>query len=324
MGKTERIINIINALSVKPYCTARELAEELNVSERSVYRYLKDLRRFGYLFHTIKDPESAEKLHSLKPLTFTAAEALALTVACRAYPEGSPFHEHLSTAMDKITAAISPHEEKRHYYCMEKHFAHVYQNIRDYGPWLEHIDRIQECIRYNKTLLAVYDSHSSDTKERLMDPYNLYWSNGDMYLAAYCHNNKCMRSFKINRFIKTRKTDKTFTRDPNFNIREFIGLSWRVYRGEEEITLKLRVHPSATRFFRENRYHHSQQVQEESDGTLICTFTTYNTPETISWLLSWGSQVEVLEPAKVREKIIKTIKESLFQVYKESINEPTF
>lgn len=304
MGKTERVISVINILAKNPATSARELAAKLQVSERSVYRYLRDLKQFGYHFNTTWDQETGVKRHTLTSLTFTAAEALAVAAACQSFlSEGLPFCHDLEEALLKIKAAINPHEEKRTFYRLQHRFTYLTQKLRDYTPWLEQIGKIRDCIRQNRMLIAVYDSHASGKRERAMDPYDLFWSEGDMYLAAYCHKNKSMRSFKVNRFGKVTKTSKTFDRDPKFNLDNYLGKSWRVYRSREEIELKILIYPPAARFFLESTFHDSQKTQKHPDGKVTCTLTTYNTPELKSFLLSWGSQVQVLQPKELRNAI---------------------
>jgi predicted DNA-binding transcriptional regulator YafY len=312
MGKTERFINIINTLTRNPAASAGELAEKLQVSERSVYRYLSELKRYGYLAHSTRDQETGTSVRVLRSLTFTATEALAVAAACQSFlSEGLPFCHEIEEALRKIKTAISSLDEKRTFARLETRFTYLTQNLRDYTPWMDDLNKIRNCIRQNRSIVAVYDSHASGEKERAMDPYDLFWNNGNMYLAAYCHNNKCMRSFKINRFSSVKETPALFERDLQFNLRDFIGQSWRVFRGSEEIVVKICVYPPATRYFLESSYHDSQEIQEHPNGKITCTLKTYNTPEFKSWLLSWGSQVEVLEPTDLREEIKQELLESL-------------
>ena len=133
-----------------------------------------------------------------------------------------------------------------------------------------------------------------------------------LYLAAYCHKHKDMRSFRIDRFKFVKKVSEHFNRDPKFNLSKFLGPSWRVYRGNEEASkVKILVYPPAARLFRETRYHETQELEELAGGRLYCTLTVYDSPEFRSWLLGWGSQVEVVEPAELREGIKGELQESL-------------
>ena len=52
-------------------------------------------------------------------------------------------------------------------------------------------------------------------------------------------------------------------------------------------------------------------MQDLNDGQIICTLIVYNSPELKSWLLSWGKQVEVLEPQAPREEIKEELQAGL-------------
>ena len=55
-------------------------------------------------------------------------------------------------------------------------------------------------------------------------------------------------------------------------------------------------------------------LEPQSDGALIMTLKVTNTIDLYSWILGWGEAVEVLEPAELREKVVKTAK-ALLSVY---------
>ncbi len=313
-GKTEHVIRIIGLLANNGGLSPRELSQELQVSERTVYRYLRDLKKFGYSLNSITDPDTAERKHFLTPFTFTGEEVLAISAAVNSLysQEGLPLCENLKTGMEKVKAAVSSEKEKGFFYNMQdKYLTYLNEKTRNYVPWLAEINKILDCIRRDITLSVVYDSFSSNKKaERLMDPYQFYWSRGDLYLAAFCHKNKEMRSFKLNRFSSVKKTKDRFVRK-SFCIEKYLGKSWRVYRGEEEIAVKLLVYPPVSRYFIETCYHQSQKVESIENGKIHCYFKCCDTPEFRSWLLGWGKGVEVLEPLTLRESVKNELRESL-------------
>lgn len=318
MNKTERIIKVILTLAQKPAASVSELAEELQISQRSVYRYLNVIKDLGYCLHNYKDTESGLRRHYLAPLTFTASEALAIIASGQSLlsQEGLPLSNDLESALKKVKAAICPIEEKRAFYRLESRFTYLGETIRDYTPWRSIIEQLRDCISSCRSVSVVYDSFSSDEiTERQIDPYDLYWYKGNFYLAAYCHKHNEMRSFRIDRFKAVKKIGKRFIRNPEFNINEYFGLSWRVYRGDEEKTVKLLVYPPASRLFQETRYHETQKLEELENGKILCTLTVSDSPEFRTWLLGWGSRVEVVEPVELREAIKEELKKS-FRRYK--------
>ncbi len=60
---------------------------------------------------------------------------------------------------------------------------------------------------------------------------------------------------------------------------------------------------------RESRWHASQKFEDAPDGTLIMTLQVGGLLEITPWVLSWGSAVEVLDPAELRHSIARTASE---------------
>ena len=269
----------------------------------------------GFPLHNFKDAESGLQRHYLTPLTFTASEALAIIAAGQSLlsQEGLPFSNDLGTALLKVKAAICSIEDKRAFFRMEPRFTYFGEKSRDYTPWQSFIQQIRECIYHCWSISVVYDSFSSDeVTERLLDPYDFYWNKGNLYLAAYCHRHNEMRSFRIDRLNAIQTIEERFNRNAEFDLNRYLGQSWRVYRGNEDvIKVKILVYLPAARLFRETRYHETQKLEELEDGRLYCTLTVYDSPEFRNWLLGWGSQVEVMEPGELREGIREELQESV-------------
>lgn len=314
MSKTDRIVNMLCLMAQKPGLTVEEMAEHLNASERTVYRYLNDLKKNGYHLYKTGDPRSSLQRYRIAPLKLTGSEALALVTACQPYlhQKGLPFSRDLETATEKIKTAICHREELEHYYKMRPFYACLSNHSKDYTPWEEIIRTIEEGMKYSFTLKADYDSFSSDiSRNRMIDPYNLFWHNGNLYLAAFCHQRKNLRSFRVDRFISLVKTAHKFERSDNFDLENYLENSWRVYRGMKEIELNLLIYPPTSRLFRESRYHSTQKNYELEEGCLECVFEVTDTPELRSWLLSWGSQVVIQEPKELRANVKKELQKCL-------------
>lgn len=314
MNKTMRIFSIVQTLNQEPGTSAHELAVKHGISERSVYRYLKELKVMGFVLHPVDNEEGDMRKRALAPLTFTGAEALAFVAACQSLlsQQGIPFCSSLKTALQKVEGALCSWEDKRTYLRMQSHFTYLNATLRDHTPWQDIIETINTSIRRNRTITAIYDSFSADeVTERLMDPYDLFFRDGNLYLAAYCHKRQSVCNFRIDRFKGIKSVNGQFVRDHSFNLKEFLGSSWRVWHGSQKATVKFIVYPPASRFFRESTYHDSQKTEELEGGQVLCSLTVYITPEIKSWLLSWGKQIKLLEPLELVEKIKDELRESL-------------
>ena len=73
----------------------------------------------------------------------------------------------------------------------------------------------------------------------------------------------------------------------------------------------LRFSPTVATRVQEATWHASQRVQGEEDGSLTWRATVAGTIEIRLWILSWGDDVEVLEPPELRADVTATMRRSL-------------
>ncbi|MBS3948517.1 MAG: transcriptional regulator [Dethiobacter sp.] len=313
-NKLHRLTSAMNILTQNEGVSAKEIAASLQICERTAYRYLRVLKELGYPVRPSSDPEAEKRKYLLTPISFTGPEALALAAASQSLlnQAGLAMSRQLQSALLKVESVIRSGEDTYAYRRLKPHFTYLSEELRDYSPWQEMIATLTDCVRRSRSVTAVYDSYSSGkVTERILDPYHLFWGEGNLYLAAHCHLRNQVCNFRLDRFISVKAQNNLFTRNPSFNLEDYLGPSFRVWSGTEEVSVRFLVYPPASRFFRESCYHRSQQVQDLDDGQIVCTLTVYNSPELKSWLLSWGKQVEVLEPQALREEIKEELQAGL-------------
>ncbi len=318
MNKTERIFKLTNLLAENPGASTDLLKEKLQVSERTIFRYLHDLRSHGFSMHREKDPQDLKLKHILRPLTFTAEEALAIKAAGQSLliHKGLPYNDALQVVIKKVSSALHYQEDKREYYQLYKRFNLLEECLRDYTPWDKHIKTILECIRHNRSVCIYYDSFSAkEVTMRNVDPYELCWHSGNLYLVAFCHSRKNVRIFRIDRIQSSKASKNSFKRINEFSLKDYLGDTWRIYRGDKKIEVKLLIFPPVSRLFEEARYHESQQVEKVENDNIICSFEVNDSPEFRNFLLGWGKSVKVLEPKKLRKEIKEEL-EGMMGLYK--------
>ena len=77
----------------------------------------------------------------------------------------------------------------------------------------------------------------------------------------------------------------------------------------DEIIVKLKFSAGVARRVKETVWHQSQQIQDLSDGVCILTLKVGSMLEMTPWIRGWGADVEVLEPAELREQFKEWAKE---------------
>ena len=120
------------------------------------------------------------------------------------------------------------------------------------------------------------------------------------YLVAITDGDTKPKFFSLPSITKLRLEADGFERDPGFSLREFVSGSFGVFE-EPEANVVWRFSESAAPLARSFLFHHTQTMEEASDGSLLVRFRAGGLLEMAWHLMSWGDQVEVLEPEALRE-----------------------
>ena len=92
----------------------------------------------------------------------------------------------------------------------------------------------------------------------------------------------------------------------------------RAEQGKEDYQIRIRFRGFAARIVAERRWHPSQEVHAvEEDGSVIDLSMRLSALEDIArWVLGFGSQVEVLEPKELLEKVVDELRKAASQYEK--------
>lgn len=212
MRRADRLFRIVQMLRSGRLKTARALAERLQVSERTVYRDIRDLQLAGQpiegeagVGYTLR------REFDLPPLLFTSQELTALVLGARMVRAwgGLQSAEAATSALARIEAVL-PAE-----------LASQIDSIALFAP--EHqmpyphrvlLDQIHEaCL--TRTVLRFRYAKISDApnqaSERFVRPLALAFWSGVWTLAGWCETRKDFRNFRVDRMDSLVALDRIFT-----------------------------------------------------------------------------------------------------------------
>jgi predicted DNA-binding transcriptional regulator YafY len=87
---------------------------------------------------------------------------------------------------------------------------------------------------------------------------------------------------------------------------EALRRAWDIIADQPAADVVLRFTPSVAARVGEATWHPTQRVEQADDGSLVWRATVAGTIEIRLWILSWGDDVEVLEPAALRDDVAAT------------------
>lgn len=169
----------------------------------------------------------------------------------------------------------------------------------------------EEATLHRRRIHMVYHgANRNEVTDRIVQPYFLIFSNGEPYLITWCEWRQAIRTFALGRIRHYRvlPEDHAFVLPLDFDLDAYLARGLALRHDEELVTVRVRFSPLQARWIRERRYHESQQTEELADGSLLFSMEVAGTEEARRWLLGYGAEVEVLEPASLRAEFVEEAK----------------
>lgn len=116
-----------------------------------------------------------------------------------------------------------------------------------------------------------------------------------------------LRIYSLDRFVDMEELEEHFEIPKGFDAEEYFGNYFGVIIGEEPEDVKIRVVPDQVKYFRTLPMHGSQRETVQEDGSSVFSYHIAPTLDFVQEILSHGTDVEVLEPAELRESIADII-----------------
>lgn len=225
MARLDDLLAIVWLLRANHKLTAAQLAEKLEISVRTVYRYIDTLCASGV-------PVVSESGHgggySLPraflelPLFFDTTELKAMAHSARfARLADYPHAEALERALAKITRRLAESQLDE----LSRQASGI--EVADYArgqPLYDLLLRLEEAsIRSQTVILHYRKAGESEGTMRRVDPYGLIYRQNRWYLAGYCHNRKALRVFRADRIEAVTLTEESFLKPESFSAQDFIA-----------------------------------------------------------------------------------------------------
>jgi predicted DNA-binding transcriptional regulator YafY len=245
-----------------------------------------------------------EGFRNIPALGFSATELMALTFSRKLLQplEGTEIQSALNSALNKVASALPPqgHEYVR---ALDNLFSIGLGPHKNYQQYKNTIDLITQAIDKNRTVQLRYFSASrSSTNRREVDPYRLWYATGALYLIAYCHLRKDVRMFAVERIRSITLTGYPYQMPLGFDVEEYVQDALMIMRGRR-IDVELLFSKKVAAWVKDKLWHSSQGTFPMKDGRLRMTLKVADTAEVVGWILSFGSQVKVISPERLRTAV---------------------
>ena len=144
--------------------------------------------------------------------------------------------------------------------------------------------------------------------EYLLSPYFLepYAVGHTIHVIGFREPPGAVRTLKVERIRRAEMTAEAYTVPDDFDPRDLLRDAWGIWYTEgEPVEVVLRFHPRVAHRVRETRWHPSERIEEQRDGSLIWRAQVAEPQEMLPWIRGWGADVEVLAPEELRLTLVR-------------------
>lgn len=286
-----RLFKILYHLLDKGQATAPELAVKFEVSVRTIYRDIDALSGAGIPVYTEAGRNGGIHLLNdfvLDKAVLSEAEKQEILAALQSI--------HITRNMDgsrtlqKLSALFQLHSEN----WLEVDFS----RWGNPGYDNETFELLKSAVIRHRNVKLRYAGSYEEIRERTVQPYKLVYKAKAWYLQAFCTEKQDWRIFKLNRILELEALEEGFSQlNPPGPIETFEG-----------------EYPKVTlRFPKEMSYRvydefDKAQIQRQENGDLVVSANMPEDPWLIGFLLSFGTRVDILSPAHLKEAVAEQAK----------------
>lgn len=302
--QTEHLFELTYIILERKIVTAAEMAKHFGVSTRTIYRWVDALNLAGVPVVTTKGKgggiQLAEK-YTLDKAILTEdekQEILSSVQALQTLTGDSSFVGNSRGVISKLKAITSANAD----------WIKV-----DFATWNPEQNEIKETFKNLKWAILNrrqvrfdYFSGSSENSLRHVDPWKIIFRGQAWYLYGFCKTRNAPRYFKLSRIRNLLiLKDEISVEEEDFPEEEN-----KVDYGGDRITnfIQLKVRVADSEVYRILDEYKVDSIEEADDKTKILTLDVPDLYWIKSWILSFGSSMQVLEPEKLRLEINAEIK----------------
>jgi predicted DNA-binding transcriptional regulator YafY len=299
---TTRVLTVLELLQARPCLSGAEIAERLEVSARSVRRYIAMLQDMGIPVEATPGRHGGYRLrpgYKLPPLMFNDEEALALVFGLLitrrlSLPVDAPAAEGALAKVERVL----PEEVRSRVQALQRgltlHLTPLYQR-----PESDVLAALSQGAAGCRPVFMRYRAYDGTESERTIEPYGVVYYDGRWYAVGFCRLRRGVRSFRIDRVIAAELQDGLFTPPEGFDSVCFLEQTVPLAPSEWHIEALLETSLDEARTLIPPML---AALQEAEGGVLFRCEARH-----LSWiahvLVGLGCPVRVLQPPELRDEL---------------------
>ena len=295
-----RVLTVLELLQSRERVSGQELAGELEVSVRTVQRYVMRLQDLGVPVESTRGPGGAYRLapgFRMPPLMLGTEEAFAVALGLDALAqlglgEIAPAAVGARTKLQRVlpTTVSERIEAVRDTLLLEE--PRILKSA-DMALLL----RLATAATGRQRVWMSYQSDSGERTERTVDPHGLMQYEGRWFLAAWCLLRNDFRLFRVDRIGEAELLQEQFVRSETFDLREFVYQRLAMANAPWQIEVWIDLPPDEV----EARLPRAVALYSDEAGGTRLRSTTTDLEHFALMLMRLASAIEIRQPDELRD-----------------------
>ncbi|HUL01463.1 MAG TPA: WYL domain-containing protein [Nitrospirota bacterium] len=311
-GSIRRIQKIDSMIRLGKMHSAEQLAEEFEVSRRTIERDIEMLR-FELGAEVVYNRQKCCYEYKGKPLPLPGQwlnerEIAIMLIAERALRiyTGTSFSDEVHPVFNKLLNPIRDNKKAMEYIkdlCKSVYFYRPFGPMRDLRTEFSTVlNAIMERRRLSMKYQTAARGKAGDERREL-EPYVLINNGGDWYVIGQCRQANEIRTFSLARVFEPKIEDHYFDIPDSFKVEDYLSKGFGRMHGDKPVQVRLAITPPASAWIAGSKWHSSQKIKQNSNGSIILTMTCPITDTLVRWVLQMGGNVKVETPKQLRELV---------------------
>jgi predicted DNA-binding transcriptional regulator YafY len=312
--RADRLLTLILLLQTRGKMTAKELAEEVGVSRRTILRDINALSFSGIPVYSEGGHGGGIALIEEYRTTLTGLNKLEVQTLFVANNSQALRAVGLGDAAEQLVLKLLAALPRTHHSTVD----HIRQRLLiDPTWWWQDTttppfwDDLQRAVYEDRLLEGTYENFDGEVAPRVLAPYSLVYKSSLWYLLAE-HEGE-LRTYRVARFHSMRLLEQSFTRRPDFDLPAYWQEQVQNFSSTfPEYRCTLRVHPERVPFIKwlmPGRW----KIVSGAEGQEWVTISLMMDSDRLAKMLVFdlAGSVEVVEPPELREAVIVQAREAI-------------
>ncbi len=172
---------------------------------------------------------------------------------------------------------------------------------------------VQATLEQRRLRITYYSRKRNKTGARNISPQRLSRYRDNWYLDAWCHERRALRSFSLDCITEAKILETPCTKIDEAPLNKHYATSFGIFAGQPTHMAHLLFTPFRARWVKDECWHPQQKHRWHDDGSYELMLPYRDDRELIMEICKYATDVEVLEPLELRQKVAKILQQAALQ-----------